>query len=154
MRPLHFACALVAVSSVNAPGPDVALAAAASDVPTDARFTDPRALLQATGFFNSVSTFDASAATPTLQDLLQYDAVLTWSNVDFSKSVSLAGTLADYVDAGGGVVVATFANSEAGAARRMQGRWLPDYEVIRGGSGQPRAGERSSSGRSSTLDIR
>jgi hypothetical protein len=140
LRPLTFACALAAASAATAQGPDVAIVAAATSSSTDCRFTDPQALLQATGLFNSVSIFNAATATPTLQELMQYDAVITWSNTTYNNSVQFGDTLADYVDAGGGVVVATFANAIAGVASRLQGRWVPNYEVIIGGSGQTQNG--------------
>ena len=140
IRPLSFVCALAAASIANAQGPDVAIVAAATGSSTDCRFTDPQALLQATGLFSSVSIFNANTATPTLQELMQYDAVITWSNVSYQDAALFGDTLADYVDAGGGVVVATFANAIAGTTSRIQGRWVPNYEVIIGGSGQTQNG--------------
>jgi hypothetical protein len=140
IRLLTVVCAVAAASAASAQGPDVAIVAAASILSNDCRLTNPQALLLATGFFDSVDIINASTGTPTLQDLLQYDAVLTWSNTTYNDSVLLGDTLADYVDAGGGVVVATFANSAADAGSRLQGRWAPNYEVIVGGSGQTQDG--------------
>jgi len=54
-----------------------------------------------------VDTFDVSSSTPTLPTLLNYDAVLVWSNNPFFNPVALGDVLADYVDVGGGVVLAT-----------------------------------------------
>ena len=69
--------------------------------------------------------------TPTLNTLLQYDAVLHWTNDSNADSVSLGNVLADYIDAGGGVVVAVFANTSLNPQRYLQGRWIAeDYEVI------------------------
>ena len=60
--------------------------------------------------FSKVSGFLAGQgqATPTLAQLEQYNAVLVYSDAAFNDSVGMGNVLADYVDAGGGVVVATF----------------------------------------------
>jgi hypothetical protein len=54
-----------------------------------------------------VDTFDVGASTPSLSTLMDYDAVLVFSNYAFSDSVALGNVLADYVDIGGGVVLST-----------------------------------------------
>lgn len=57
------------------------------------------------------STFAwADGDLPSLATLNQYDAVLAWT--DFSYSTSMSDLLADYVDAGGGVVLSTFWGQE------------------------------------------
>lgn len=122
LRPITLTCAAAFGGVAFAQGPDVAIVAAATSSSTDCRFTDPQSLLMATGSFSSVSIFNANTGTPTLQDLMQYDAVITWSNSAYADSVALGNVLADYVDAGGGVVVAVFANAITGAASRLQGR--------------------------------
>jgi hypothetical protein len=72
---------------------------------------------------------------PTLATLQGYQAVLTWANVGYPSNAAMGDVLADYVDAGGGVVVATFAN--ASATLSLSGRWVSGgYESIIGGSGQ------------------
>jgi hypothetical protein len=53
-----------------------------------------------------------------------------WSNYDFQDAVLLGDTLADYVDTGGGVVVAVFANCETLVTRVLGGRWLQGYDVL------------------------
>ncbi|TVQ59473.1 MAG: PEP-CTERM sorting domain-containing protein [Phycisphaerales bacterium] len=122
--------------SVHAGGFDVAIVAAAATSPTDPRFTDPRDKLMGTGLFNSVTIINANTTTPTLADLQQFHAVLTWSNFDYANPIALGNVFADYVDAGGGVVVATFANSSTGANRFLSGRWITDgYEIIPSQSG-------------------
>ena len=63
-----------------------------------------------------VDTFNASLDTPTLDLLLNYSAcivyVLSYTNISgyttFKDRVALGNVLADYVDAGGGVVTANF----------------------------------------------
>lgn len=60
-------------------------------------------------FDYSNSTFiedQSSSFVPTLAQLQQYDSVLVWSN--YGPAPGLGDTLADYVDGGGGVVLATF----------------------------------------------
>ena len=57
-----------------------------------------------TNKFNSVDIFDAKTGTPTLSNLLNYDAVLITSDLSYADPVSLGNVIADYIDAGGGVV--------------------------------------------------
>lgn len=122
---------LVSADTALAQKPDVAIVAAASASINDGRFTDPRDKLMGTGLFNSVDIFSAYAATPTLNQLLNYDAVITWSNSNYADPVALGNVFADYVDAGGGVVVAVYANSTTTVARYLQGRWISGgYEII------------------------
>src|SRR5436190_11678494 len=56
-----------------------------------------------------VDLFDAGAATPTLQQLQQYDIVFTFSNNVWADSVAIGNVLADYEDGGGVVVVGNHA---------------------------------------------
>jgi hypothetical protein len=92
--------------------------------------------LSATGSFASVTAIDARSTTPSLVQLQAFGAVITWSNYDYADSIALGDVLADYVDAGGGVVVATFTNCETTTGRFLRGRWLTgNYELILGQSG-------------------
>jgi hypothetical protein len=59
---------------------------------------------------NSASFNWSTGNLPTLAALLQYDAVLAWTDASYSSAMS--NLLADYVDAGGGVVIATFWGQE------------------------------------------
>ncbi|HET9300326.1 MAG TPA: choice-of-anchor D domain-containing protein, partial [Candidatus Polarisedimenticolaceae bacterium] len=52
-----------------------------------------------------VDVFDARAGTPTLDQLRPYRAVLLADEIPFASPVALGNVLADYVDAGGGVVL-------------------------------------------------
>gem|GEM_PF-1866301 len=115
---------------------DVAIVAAAGSGSGDARFTDPQAKLMGTGRFNVVDIIDAGVTTPSLQTLQQYDAVIVWSNLNYLDSAALGDVLADYVDGGGGVVIAVFGNTTTSANRYLTGRWSPEYDVIvpRGGT--------------------
>ncbi len=119
--------------------PDVAIVAAASNTTmpeSNTRFTDARDKLVATGKFNSVSIYNATrfnpdGGTPSLATLQQWDAVLVWSNDSFDDAVAMGDVLADYVDAGGGVVVAVFSNTSTNVDRFLQGRWQTgDYIAI------------------------
>lgn len=131
-------CAAGSVSLAGSPLPKVAIVAASTNTANaqaEARFTDPRNKLMATGLFSAVDIFNATGigdgvGTPPLETLLEYDAILTWSNVSYDDAVSMGNVLADYVDAGGGVVVGVFANTSANPARYLQGRWITDPGYI------------------------
>ncbi len=60
-------------------------------------------------------------AVPTLTQLQEISAVLVWSNTSFGNPVGLGNILADYVDTGGGVVLATYIFSQSW---RVDGRIL------------------------------
>jgi hypothetical protein len=119
-------------------GPRIAIVAAATntaDPQNNTRFTDARDMLVADGRFSQVDIINTTpfggGGTPTLATLLQYDAVLHWTNVSNADSVALGNVMADYVDAGGGVVVAVFANTSTHEQRFLRGRWLTgNYEII------------------------
>jgi hypothetical protein len=59
----------------------------------------------------NIDTFDLINGTPTLQQLQAYDCVMVMTDFFPQDSVLLGDNLADYVDGGGGVVVAVFAQS-------------------------------------------
>ncbi|MDX9912734.1 MAG: GC-type dockerin domain-anchored protein [Phycisphaerales bacterium] len=124
------------------PRPSVAVVAAASNTAnpnTNTRFTDVRDKLLATGRYESVGIISTTqfqnGADLTLADLAPYDAIITWSNDSHEDSEGLGDLLADYVDSGGGVVVAVFANTSTNTARQIRGRWLAEgYNLIPIGS--------------------
>ncbi len=74
--------------------------------------TDPGALdavrdtLLCTREFTDVRTYDLTTSTPTLADLQQNHAVLVFADTAPPDPDGLGNVLADYVDAGGGVVLA------------------------------------------------
>ena len=73
---------------------------------------DVRSKLLGTGFFSSVSVINIAVVTPTLVELQAFDAVLVYGDAPgYQNSQLLGDVLADYVDAGGGVVCATFATA-------------------------------------------
>jgi hypothetical protein len=70
---------------------------------------DVVAKVEGTGLFDSVSFFDARNSTPTLGELLEFDAVLVYSDGSFQDNAAMGDVLADYVDQGRTVAIATFA---------------------------------------------
>ena len=116
---------------------DVAIVAAASASSTGTQFTEVERILVESARFDSVTVINTVAVTPTLDELLAFDSIIIWTNVTPINPALLGDTLADYVDAGGGVVVAVFANSSTTTDRDISGRWRanPDYEVIVARSG-------------------
>lgn len=85
------------------------------------RALDVQAQLSRAGL-TDVTFIDVSTGpAPTLTDLLQYDAVFTWSDLPYSDPGPLGNALADYVDQGGGVVQAVFSYST-----NIGGRWSTD----------------------------
>src|SRR5690606_23853758 len=86
-----------AIAGAGGDRPDVAIVAAASNTArpqTNTRFPDVRDKLLATGLFDSVSIFNATrfnpeGGTPSLDMLLQWDAVLVWSNDSFDDAVAM-----------------------------------------------------------------
>jgi hypothetical protein len=137
------AAILLAVGSAWAQ-PRVAIVAAASSSNTAGQFTDPLAKLTGTGLFSAVDIIYAQTVTPTLAQLQQYDAIITWSNTDYANPVALGNVLADYVDAGGGVVVAIFATTNGSDTLRLRGRWeTGGYPIMIPGPGTTTGGSHS-----------
>lgn len=60
------------------------------------------------GDFEQLDAFDAATITPSAADLARYDSVMVWSDLPFADATGFGNALADYVDDGGGVVVAGF----------------------------------------------
>jgi hypothetical protein len=58
-----------------------------------------------------LTSIDVRFTTPTLDTLSEYGAVVVWSNFPFGDPNGLGNVLADYVDQGGGVAIATYAFS-------------------------------------------
>lgn len=111
---------------------DVALIASANWGVTGCEMTDPRAKILGTGLFNSVDLISTWGATPTLDQLLIYDSVMCWTNILPDDRDAWGDVMADYVDAGGGVVVTVFGNSWY----KLGGRWATGgYELFAGGIG-------------------
>ncbi len=85
-----------------------------------AEVNDVKSKLLATGRFTLVDTYFGQNVTPTLVQLMQYDAVLVWGDYNFANSTLLGNNLADYVDAGGGLVTGVFA---VGGTTPISGRY-------------------------------
>ena len=81
-----------------------------------------------------VDFFDASLATPSAALLAAYDCVYTWIGNPPADSVLFGNRLADYVDAGGKVVLGTFCTYTGGAY--LGGRIMrPGYSPVWSPSG-------------------
>ena len=74
-------------------------------------YNSPAVELAALGFFDSITEFDLSGGTPTLPQLQAHDVALIYTNCTPFDPNSLGDVLADYVDAGGRIVVATYSFS-------------------------------------------
>ena len=75
---------------------------------------DVETALKQTRQFAEVATFHAEQATPALELLASYDAVLVWSMAKFSDPAALGDVLADYWDGGGRVVLAQYSMTNSG----------------------------------------
>jgi hypothetical protein len=81
-----------------------------------------------------VDYFNANAATPALAFLLNYDVVYTWTNGTYFDRVAMGNVLADYVDAGGKVLLAGFCTYTSGNS--LGGRIMNnDYCPVRSPAG-------------------
>jgi hypothetical protein len=80
-----------------------------------------------------VDYYAAHFGTPDLALLNGYDCVMTWANYAYSNNVLFGNNLADFVDAGGTVVLGAFVVYTAGNA--LAGRIVddPGYCPVRGG---------------------
>jgi len=67
--------------------------------------TEVAELIQCSGEFEGVGVWDLTSATPTLADLQAYHAVLVWNDKALPSASALGDVLADFVDAGGGLVL-------------------------------------------------
>lgn len=95
------------VSPVRAALPKVALLGSE----TGDRLTDivSKVTAAGVGLYEVTNLTGCSLATPSLATLQQYDSVLVWSDCLFANSTTLGNVLADYVDGGGRVVLASHA---------------------------------------------
>ncbi len=114
---------LVLLSSIAFGGGRVGLCYA------DSYWGDVADQIGATKMFVKVTAFNCGTSTPSVLTLLNQDAVLVWSNSSFSNATNLGDNLADYVDAGGGVVEAVFANGSVALTGRFD---TGAYEPIKG----------------------
>jgi hypothetical protein len=122
MRALMAAVGLSACLVTGADGDIRVLLLGANFNPGD--LADVQAKLQSTGRLDArIDTFDNNVgAVPTLEQLKNYDTVMVWTASPSANGTGLGNVLADYVDAGGGVVEATFAQYDIPGIG-LQGRW-------------------------------
>jgi len=80
-------------------------------VNANGNYNDPLNAALATQFSIVDNHDENSLGTPTLQQLSAYNTVVAYTNSPPSDPAALGDVLADYVDAGGCVVVATYAMS-------------------------------------------
>ena len=99
--------------------PKVAVLAAASSV-------DLQTKLTATGAFASVGFINTSSTPPTLATLKNYDAVAVYTYL--SVPTAFGDNLADYLDAGGGVVLFDYETQETGTWG-LNGRYQTQYAL-------------------------
>lgn len=81
-----------------------------------------------------VDYFDASAGTPDAALLSTYDCVYTWANFAYANNVLFGNNLADFVDAGGSVILGAFCTYTSG--NFLSGRIMtPGYSPVWSPSG-------------------
>ena len=83
------------------PGLDIVVVYASDNV----YMNDVKSKLEGIGLFNTVDTYDTQISIPSLAELQNYDAVLVYSNWVYDGT-AMGDVLADYMDGGGGVVLA------------------------------------------------
>ena len=106
---------------INELGPEPKVAVYGAD--SASHTADVQAKLNSTGLFSQVDVFLVeSDPVPTLAELQEYDAVLVYSNGQFGNTTAMGDVLANYVDGGGGAVVATFAFSDPAGSYGIGGR--------------------------------
>ncbi len=129
LAPVPLAVTLVAMLAWTSPAHATTVLLLGAD--SAESIDDVQAKVNGTGKFTSVSTFDTHRGTPSLAALQAVDAVLVWSNFNLSNANAFGNVLADYVDGGGGVVVASFANTFDGGNTQVGGRFAADdYRAI------------------------
>lgn len=97
--------------------------------------TDVKRKIAGTGKIGIIDTMKVYNATPTLSKLQGYDAALLYSDRDLDNPEAMGNVLADYVDAGGGVVCAGNSVYNVNPASHPQGRWPGTYQLMVGGTG-------------------
>ncbi len=70
----------------------------------------------------AIDTFNANADTPALSFLQQFEAVLVYDDHPFDDATAMGDTFADFVDAGGRVVIASGITSDFHGIS-LDGRW-------------------------------
>jgi hypothetical protein len=89
-----------------------------------------REKLLATGLFSKVDVFFIASVTPTLEQMKAYKAILVYNDRSIINPSIFGDNLANYLDAGGGVVTAVFATASIPIGGRF-GTSGSDYYAIR-----------------------
>lgn len=76
--------------------------------------------------------FDGRNGTPSLDQLLEYDIAVVWSNYPFNDPVGMGDVLADYADNGGGVLLQQF--SFGAPNWYLEGRIVAEYSPFSPGN--------------------
>lgn len=99
----------------------------------------PVTALTAAGGFSMIDTFDHATGTPTLAQLEDYDAVLAYSNDTPSDPTALGDVLADYIDGGGCLTMATYLFSDDWSVegRILDSGYAPFKKTLSGGYATP-----------------
>jgi hypothetical protein len=95
---------------------------------TEANLKDMILIAYDLGIFplgTTIGYFRITQTSPTLQEMMEYDAILCFTLGSISHARTIGDLLADYVDAGGGVVLGQGAFSE-GTAGPIEGRIMTD----------------------------
>lgn len=81
-----------------------------------------------TNRFAGVTTINVALVTPTLEELLAFDAVTIYGNDVYANATALGDVMADYADNGGGVVSMVFeiGGEYTSPGTIMGGRWTTD----------------------------
>jgi hypothetical protein len=111
---------LLSVVSSSALAQDVGVLAAS---PNPAALGDVMASLGTSGQLDTVTGLDLANGTPSALMLGAFDSVFVFSEGPLPDPVGLGDALADYVDAGGGVVLA---GDLFAAATALQGRFVDE----------------------------
>jgi len=92
-----------------------------------ASVSEIQGLLLAFPDISVVDAFDGGGATPTLDVLDDYDAVILIANSSYGDPTAIGNVLADYVDMGGGVImtIATFIDGWDVGGRFASGGYFP-----------------------------
>ncbi len=112
--------------------------------------SDIQSKLAGSGHFSTVDLFDAGSGTPTVAEMMRYDVLFVVSDGGFSDPVAIGDNVADYLDAGGGMVGGTFIFHSPGSGLRLQGRVDVDGYLPYEGSGQ---GSSASQGFNATIPL-
>jgi len=73
--------------------------------------------------------FDPRVSTPTLEQLIEYHCVLTWVNYAYADAVGMGDVLADYLEAGGKVILGQW-TADSGQTNKLAGRIMDDYPLV------------------------